>query len=93
MWVDPRVGARGFEPRAGGMAPRWRPVDTSLFGGSLDALTDVVDAMAAPGVAVVEAAREEDEPWASVTPVPGSSVAMPSGYGPSRGKTTPGWNA
>jgi hypothetical protein len=24
--------------------------------------------------------------------VPGSSVAMPSGYGPSRGNTTPGWS-
>jgi len=23
--------------------------------------------------------------------VPGSSVAMPSGYGPSRGNTSPGW--
>ena len=31
------------------------------------------------------------EPWASATPVPGSSVAMPSGHGPSRGNTTPGW--
>jgi hypothetical protein len=34
---------------------------------------------------------EAEEPWASATPVAGSSVAMPSGYGPSRGKTTPGW--
>ena len=34
---------------------------------------------------------EEIEPWASATPVPGSSVGMPSGHGPSRGKTTPGW--
>ena len=34
---------------------------------------------------------EEEEPWASATPQPGSSVAMPSGYGPSRGRTTPGW--
>ena len=33
----------------------------------------------------------EEETWASATPVQGSSVAMPSGYGPSRGKTTPGW--
>ena len=32
-----------------------------------------------------------EETWASATPVAGSSVAMPSGYGPSRGKTTPGW--
>ena len=36
------------------------------------------------------AEAEEPEPWASATPVPGSSVAMPSGYGPSRGNTTPG---
>ena len=34
---------------------------------------------------------EEAEPWASATPVPGSSVAMPSGHGPSRGNTSPGW--
>ena len=34
----------------------------------------------------------DEEPWASATPVPGSSVAMPSGYGPSRGRTTPGWS-
>jgi hypothetical protein len=31
------------------------------------------------------------EPWASATPVAGSSVAMPSGHGPARGNTTPGW--
>jgi hypothetical protein len=34
--------------------------------------------------------------WCKVstrTPVPGSSVAMPSGYGPSRGRTTPGWGS
>jgi hypothetical protein len=36
-------------------------------------------------------APEEDEPWASATPVAGSSVGMPSGHGPSRGNTTPGW--
>ena len=35
---------------------------------------------------------EDEETWASATPVPGSSVAMPSGDGPSRGKTTPGWS-
>jgi hypothetical protein len=34
---------------------------------------------------------DEIEPWASATPVAGSSVGMPSGHGPSRGKTTPGW--
>ena len=35
--------------------------------------------------------ESDEESWASATPVQGSSVAMPSGYGPSRGKTTPGW--
>ena len=34
---------------------------------------------------------DEREAWASATPVPGSSVAMPSGHGPSKGNTTPGW--
>ena len=33
----------------------------------------------------------EQESWASATPVAGSSVAMPSGHGPSRGNVTPGW--
>ena len=37
------------------------------------------------------AEAEEPEAWASATPVAGSSVAMPSGHGPSRGHTTPGW--
>ena len=34
---------------------------------------------------------EEEESWASATPVAGSSVAMPSGHGPSKGNVTPGW--
>jgi hypothetical protein len=33
----------------------------------------------------------EEEEWGSATPVQGSSFAMPSGEGPSRGNTTPGW--
>jgi uncharacterized protein len=50
-------------------------------------------AAVAPGAAgaPAEPPEPEDEPWGSVTPVQGSSVAMPSGYGPSRGRTTPGW--
>ena len=45
----------------------------------------------ADAVAAAAAAADEPEPWASATPVPGSSVAMPSGHGPSKGNTTPGW--
>ncbi len=99
VWVNPRVAADAFVPRAGGMAAALPYVDALVSGHTLDAMEEVV--------AVIAAERESDgrppavpdapaepgaEPWASATPVPGSSVAMPSGYGPSRGRTTPGWS-
>lgn len=76
--------------------------DALVSGHSVEALGEVADAIAAPSwgrrdapTASLEAppAAEagEPEPWASATPVPGSSVAMPSGHGPSKGNTTPGW--
>jgi hypothetical protein len=71
-------------------------IDALVSGDNLAALAEVVAAIGAEhnaARAVPDApAVEEDEPWASATPDPGSSVAMPSGYGPSRGHTTPGWN-
>jgi uncharacterized protein with von Willebrand factor type A (vWA) domain len=92
VWVNPRVSAPGFAPRAGGMAAALPHLDTLVSGHSLDALYEVVEAIGADHVeCTVDAAEEEEEPWASATPVAGSSVAMPSGYGPSRGRTTPGW--
>jgi uncharacterized protein with von Willebrand factor type A (vWA) domain len=93
VWVNPRVSAAGFEPRAGGMAAALPHLDALVSGHSLAALDEVVEAIGADRVEMtVRAAEpEEEEPWASATPVPGSSVAMPSGYGPSRGRTTPGW--
>jgi hypothetical protein len=73
--------------------------DAVLSGHSLEALGEVIDAIAGGGdgdglkpVPVPEE-RAEDDDWASATPVAGSSVAMPSGYGPSRGRTTPGWGS
>jgi hypothetical protein len=94
VWVNPRAGVSGFSPRAGGMAAALPHCDALVSGHSLDALDDVVEAIAAergqPPPAQPETEPEEDA-WASATPVQGSSVAMPSGYGPSRGKTTPGW--
>jgi uncharacterized protein with von Willebrand factor type A (vWA) domain len=93
VWVNPRVSAAGFVPRAGGMVAALPYVDALVSGHSLDALYEVADAIAAlagPLPAPIE--EPEEEPWASATPVAGSSVAMPSGYGPSRGKTTPGWS-
>jgi uncharacterized protein with von Willebrand factor type A (vWA) domain len=105
VWVNPRVGAQGFSPKAGGMVAALPHCDALVSGHSLHALEQVVDAIGAdraddaiPGAswtppAPGSDAHEDEEPWASATPVQGSSVAMPSGYGPSRGNTTPGWKA
>jgi uncharacterized protein len=100
VWVNPRVSARGFEARAGGLVAALPHCDALVSGHSLEALGEVAEAIGAArsedrmlgtGVEIPEP-EPEDEPWPSATPVPGSSVAMPSGYGPSRGKTTPGWS-
>jgi uncharacterized protein len=99
VWVNPRVGARGFSVRAGGMVAALPHCDALVSGHSFEALGEVVEAIGArsrqdvpaPATPAAEPAGDE-ESWASATPVPGSSVAMPSGYGPSRGRTTPGWS-
>ena len=101
VWVNPRISARGFKARAGGLVAALPHCDALVSGHSLDALGEVADAIgaahtddlvAAAAELVPEPEPSEEEPWPSATPVPGSSVAMPSGYGPSRGKTTPGWS-
>jgi uncharacterized protein with von Willebrand factor type A (vWA) domain len=101
VWVNPRVSAGAFSVQAGGMVAALPHCDALVSGHSFEALEEVAEAIGAeslgrrgsPAAAwkplPVEAG--EQEPWASATPVPGSSVAMPSGYGPSRGNTTPGW--
>ena len=66
--------------------------DALVSGHSLDALDEVVTAIAAErGEPPAYESEPDEETWSSATRVQGSSVAMPSGYGPSRGKTTPGW--
>jgi hypothetical protein len=96
VWVNPRVGADAFSVRAGGMVAALPHCDALVSGHSFTALDEVVDAIAGDPLEshtfVPPPAAAEPDPWASATPVPGSSVAMPSGYGPSRGKTTPGWS-
>ena len=100
VWVNPRVSARGFEARAGGLVAALPYCDALVSGHNLEALDEVAEAigaarasdLAGAGAAVAVEPAAEDEAWPSATPVPGSSVAMPSGYGPSRGKTTPGWS-
>ena len=95
VWVNPRAAASDFSPRAGGMAAALPHCDALVSGHSLDALGEVIDAIESddwsPPEPIAQPEEEEEEPWASATPVQGSSVAMPSGYGPSRGRTTPGW--
>jgi uncharacterized protein len=110
VWVNPRVSAEGFAPRVGGMAAALPHVDALVSGHSLEALSEVAEAIAATtrpaGSGRWEYSprgrdsrrasgwtpeEDEAESWGSATPVPGSSVAMPSGYGPSRGRTVPGW--
>ena len=93
VWVNPRVSARDFAVRAGGMTAALPYCDAFVSGHSFRALGEVVDAIGgAPAEAVPEVEpAAEPETWASATPVAGSSVAMPSGHGPSRGNTTPGW--
>ena len=93
VWVNPRVSASAFTVRAGGMVAALPHCDALVSGHSFEALGEVVAAIAGePVEATVPAAEPEPEEWASATPVAGSSVAMPSGYGPSRGRTTPGWS-
>jgi uncharacterized protein with von Willebrand factor type A (vWA) domain len=106
VWVNPRVAASGFAPRAGGMRAALEHCDALLSGHTLRALHEVVDAIGAEhprgadrglpvwlGSPAAGELGEREESWPSATPMAGSSVAMPSGYGPSRGRTTPGWGA
>jgi uncharacterized protein with von Willebrand factor type A (vWA) domain len=95
VWVNPRVSASAFSVRAGGMLAALPYCDALVSGHSFRALGEVAEAIGADATEPPGLALEQDEPnaepWASATPVPGSSVAMPSGHGPSRGNTTPGW--
>jgi uncharacterized protein len=98
VWVNPRVSASAFSVQAGGMVAALPYCDALVSGHSFHALGEVAAAIGAdtlhgPGwpTTAPAAAVQEVEPWASATPAAGSSVAMPSGHGPSKGNTTPGW--
>ena len=97
VWVNPRVSASAFaraRRRHGGRPALLRCARQRA---QLQALAEVVEAIGAAGREARSRRphrRETDgetESWASATPVPGSSVAMPSGHGPSKGNVTPGW--
>jgi uncharacterized protein len=92
VWVNPRVSASAFSVQAGGMVAALPHCDALVSGHSYAALGEVVAAIGGASIEAPDVEAEKPEPWASATPVAGSSVAMPSGYGPSRGRTTPGWS-
>ncbi len=99
IWVNPRASAPGFYPGAGGMAAALPYCDALVSGHSLKALDEVVEAIAAadlespeaswkpPPSPATEGGREPS--WPSAGPADPRPVPMPSGYGPSRGNTTP----
>ena len=95
VWVNPRVSAGAFSVQAGGMVAALPHCDALVSGHSFEALGEVAEAIGAQSTAGMTPApairADEPEPWASATPVAGSSVGMPSGHGPGRGRTTPGW--
>ena len=93
-----RRAPSAFSVQAGGMVAALPHCDALVSGHSFEALGEVVAAIGggdagapAPAARRPPAGEDEPEPWASATPVAGSSVAMPSGHGPSKGNTTPGW--
>jgi hypothetical protein len=104
VWVNPRVSAEGFSPQAAGLVAALPHCDALVSGHSLKALEEVVEAISAdraseingrnaswkPPAVEIDRDFDEDEAWGSSTPVLGSSVAMPSGVGPKRGRTTAG---
>ncbi|HXD68390.1 MAG TPA: VWA domain-containing protein [Gaiellales bacterium] len=91
VWVNPRMSASSFSVRAGGMVAALPYCDALVSGHSFAALAEVTRAIAGERSLPEPETEDEPEPWASATPAPGSSVAMPSGHGPSKGRTTPGW--
>lgn len=100
VWVNPRISATAFSVQSGGMVAALPHCDALVSGHNFQALGEVAEAIAADSRGgrgspathwEAPPATGELEPWASATPVPGSSVGMPSGYGPSRGNISPGW--
>jgi uncharacterized protein with von Willebrand factor type A (vWA) domain len=100
VWVNPRVSAPGFAPRAGGLVAALPYCNALVSGHSLRSLDEVADAIAAdlevdaiktqatwkPPTVDTEPEEEEWGYAGSGT----SGIAMPSGYSPKKGRTAPG---
>ncbi len=97
VWVNPRVVAKDFAPRAGGLVAALPYCDALVSGHSLTALEEVADAIAAerdedpllaswriPSLDM----EEEEETW-GIAGTTEAHVGMPSGYGAYKGNITP----
>jgi uncharacterized protein with von Willebrand factor type A (vWA) domain len=101
VWVNPRVAAQGFQPKAGGLVAALPHCDALVSGHTLKSLEEVADAIAAerdydPLLASWRIPTLDDEPEEETWGVAGTTerhVAMPSGYGPYKGNTSPGSNS
>ncbi len=101
VWVNPRVAAQGFQPKAGGLVAALPHCDALVSGHTLKSLGEVADAIAAPRdhdpmLASWRVPSLDDEPEEETWGVAGTTerhVAMPSGYGAYRGNTSPGSNS
>jgi uncharacterized protein with von Willebrand factor type A (vWA) domain len=98
VWVNPRVAAKDFSPKAGGLVAALPHCDALVSGHTLKSLEEVADAIAAerdhdPMSATWKIPTLHDEPEEETWGVAGTTerhVAMPSGYGPFKGNTSPG---
>ena len=101
VWVNPRVAAPGFAPKAGGLVAALPHCDALVSGHTLKSLEEVADAIAAernhdPMLASWTIPTLDDEPEEETWGVAGTTerhVAMPSGYGAYKGNTSPGSNS
>jgi uncharacterized protein with von Willebrand factor type A (vWA) domain len=101
VWVNPRVAAQGFAPKAGGLVAALPHCDALVSGHTLKSLEEVADAIAAernhdPMLVSWTVPRLDDEPEEETWGVAGTTerhVAMPSGYGAYKGNTSPGSNS
>ena len=96
VWVNPRVGASAFSVQSGGMVAALPHCDALVSGHSFEALGEVVDAIGAdawdrPSTVAGDRRRRRSGAVGERHPGPGQLGGMPSGHGPSRGNTTPGW--
>jgi len=98
VWVNPRIAAQGFSPQAGGLVAALPHCDALVSGHTLKSLEEVADAIAAerdydPLLASWRVPTLDDELEEESWGVAGTTerhVAMPSGYGPYKGNTSPG---